>query len=71
MNLVCVCPEIPDNWKGGITATAQVLGLSRDTIMKYAALGKRNGGIDWTISRVSGRKQFSGREVKRFWREYV
>lgn len=69
MNMVNVCPDIPDDWRGGISDVAKVLGLSRDTVAKYAKLGRRNGGIDWKPSK-SGRKQFTGREVKRFWREY-
>lgn len=67
MNLVNVCPDIPDSWKGSVSATARILGISRDTLYKYAALGKRGGGIDWTVSRSNGRKMFSGKEVKRFW----
>lgn len=67
MNLVTVCPEIPDTWKGGIMATCQVLGLDRKTLTKYAALGKRQGGIDWQLA-TNGRKVFIGKEIKRFWR---
>ncbi len=66
MNLVATCPEIPDSWKGGIGKTAQVLGISRFTLAKYAALGKRQGGIDWKLA-TNGRKIFTGKEVKRFW----
>lgn len=69
MNLVNVCPDIPDTWKGGMSATARVLGIDRDTLRKYANFGRRGGGIDWRPSK-SGRKQFLGREVKRFWREF-
>lgn len=68
MNLVNVCPNIPDNWRGGVTATARVLGIDPCTLRKYAKLGRMSGGIDWAPSK-SGRKQFSGREIKRFWRE--
>lgn len=68
MNLVNVCPDIPDNWKGGMSAAAKVLGLCENSLRKYAMLGRRGGGIDWKPSK-SGRKQFSGREIKRFWRE--
>lgn len=69
MNLVNMCPDIPDSWKGGMSATAKVLGINRDTLRKYAGFGKYGGGIDWKTSK-NGRKQFSGREIKRFWREF-
>lgn len=69
MNLVNICPDIPDNWKGGITAVSKVLGLSDQTIRRAAALGKRYGGIDW-IPGKNGRKMFTGKEVKRFWHSY-
>ena len=69
MNLVNVCPDIPDNWRGGIAATAKLLGLSDDTVRKYARLGRRGGGIDWKPSK-SGKMMFSGKEIKRFWNEF-
>lgn len=66
MNLVTICPDIPDAWKGGISATCKILGLDPKTLCKYAALGKRQGGIDWKLA-TNGRKVFVGKEVKRFW----
>ncbi len=66
MNLVNVCPNIPDGWRGGVCDVSRVLGLHRETIKKYALIGKRYGGIDYRVTR-SGRKTFTGREVKRFW----
>lgn len=71
MNLVHICPDIPDNWRGGIMATSKILGLSDDTIRAYAKLGKRNGGIDWKPK--PNKKQgmiFTGKEIKRFWHSY-
>lgn len=73
MNLTDICPNIPDDWKGGVAATARILGgdkpLSRTTIMKYASLGKHGGGLDRVMSK-SGRVLFLGKEIKRFWREF-
>lgn len=60
------CPDIPDTWKGGRSATAKILGIDPKTLDKYSLLGKKNGGIDWSLGKT-GRKQFSGKEVKRFW----
>lgn len=73
MNLRKTCPDIPDNWKGNIADTCRVLGgekpMSNNWLRSKARLGKRNGGIDWMPSK-SGKMMFSGKEVKRFWREY-
>jgi len=69
MNLVNVCPDIPDNWKGGMSDVCVLLGITWKTLDKYAKLGKGRGGIDWKPSK-NGRKQFSGREIKRFWNEF-
>jgi len=65
MNLVNVCPDIPDNWRGGMSDTSRLLGLSWKTLDRYVRLGY----IRCQTS-ASGRKQFSGREIKRFWREF-
>lgn len=72
MNLTRVCPDIPDDWKGGLSDVCKVLGLpnkpmSRETIRKYAALGKRFGGLDYLPGK-NGRRVFLGKEVKRFWK---
>lgn len=67
--MVTECPEISDNWRGGVVAAARVLGLSREKIRQASALGRRNGGIDWVPGK-NGRKQFLGKEVKRYWRSY-
>lgn len=64
--LVNVCPDIPDDWRGGVADVARILGICPDTVAKYAKLGRRHRGLDWKPS-MSGRKQFTGREVKRFW----
>lgn len=66
--MVNVCPDIPDNWRGGRADTARILGISLRTLDRKAEAGKGNGGIDWLPGRRG--KIFTGREVKRFWREY-
>lgn len=71
MNLRKTCPDIPDNWKGGIADVCRILGedgkpISRHTVERYIALGRFGGGIDAKIG-ARGRKQISGKEVKRLW----
>lgn len=68
--MTTICPEIPDGWKGGITAAAKVLGVHVDTVRKYAYLGKKHGGLDWKPAK-NGRMQFFGKEIKRFWRDWA
>lgn len=63
-------PDIPDDWKGSMTATQKILGksgkpISYNTLNKYALLGSRNGGIDWLPGKRG--KIFLGKEIKRFW----
>lgn len=71
MNIRNTCPDIPDNWKGNIAETCRILGngkpISADTLRKYARKGRRNGGLEYTLS-ASGKMIFHGKEVKRFWR---
>lgn len=55
MNLVNICPDIPDGWKGGVTDVARVLGLHAETIRRAAAKGRKNGGIDWIPARTVAR----------------
>lgn len=69
MNLVTTCPDISDSWKGGVSKVAEILGLDRSTIRKAALRGKSFGGLDWSLGK-NGRKVFTGKEVKRFWRSY-
>ena len=69
MNLVKECPDISDNWKGGVNEVCKILGLSREKIRLDAIKGKRNGGIDWYPGK-NGRKQFLGKEVKRYWKSF-
>ena len=69
MNLVKECPAIADSWKGGVTDVSRILGLSVETIRRAANKGRLNGGLDW-IPGKNGRKRFSGKEVKRYWRSF-
>ena len=73
MNLRNTCPDIPDDWRGGIMAACRILGdekpVSDDWLRKKARLGRRCGGIDWKPSKT-GKMVFYGKEIKRFWREY-
>lgn len=65
MAWVNVCPDIPDNWRGGRSDTAKVLGCGLRTLDKYAELGRKFGGIDWKPGKRG--RMFNGREIKRFY----
>ena len=62
------CPKVSDSWRGGVSETCRLLGISANTLRKYAQLGRKNGGIEWHPNRA-GRMRFSGKEIKRFWHE--
>lgn len=69
MNLVNVCPDIPDSWRGGRKETAAILGISERTLDRYAAMG-RHGGIEWKPNMMGRGKTFTGKDIKRFWMRY-
>lgn len=64
--MVNVFPDIPDDWRGGSTAAAKLLGISRTTLALAVARGPREGGIACRVSPANGRKVFTGRELRRF-----
>lgn len=66
MNLVALRPTLSDTARLPIGKAAEQLGLSRATLTKYAAMGRRLGGIDSVIG-GNGRRMFYGKEIKRFW----
>lgn len=66
MNLRKTCPDIPDDWKGGISDVCRILGefkpISPKTIKRWIELGlvkPERGSND--------RLRFTGGEVKRLW----
>ncbi len=60
MNLVKTCPDIPDDWKGGMSDVCKLLGIAWKTLDRYVKLGKVNVTAD-----AKGYRKFSGKEVKR------
>lgn len=69
MGMVNNCPDISDEWRGNRADTARVLGIDPKTLDYKAHLGRRNGGIDWHPNKSGRGKTFTGKEIKRFWRE--
>lgn len=66
MNLVTSRPNLPDTARLPLGKAAGELGMSRNTLAKYAAMGRRMGGVDSVIG-SNGRRMFYGKELKRFW----
>jgi len=60
MNLVNVCPDISDNWKGGMSDVCRILGINWKTLDRYVKMGKVNATAD-----IKGHRKFSGKEIKR------
>lgn len=65
MNLVKTCPDIPDDWKGGMSDVCRLLGISWRTLDRYVKLGKIK-----CVKSASDRRRFTGREIKRLWRKF-
>lgn len=70
MALVNICPDVPDDWAGGRSETARLLGIDPKTLDRYTSIGKRDGGIGWRPRRTGKGKTFLGKDIKRFWHSY-
>lgn len=66
MNLRKTCPEIPDDWKGGMTDVCRILGdskpISPKTIKRWIELG-----LIRPERGSNNRLRFTGAEVKHLW----
>lgn len=57
-------PNIPETGKYNVTETCALLGIHRNTLERYRKSLKIRCGIRMT----TGRKYYTGREIKRLWR---
>lgn len=57
-------PNIPETGKYNVTETCALLGIHRNTLERYRKALKIRCGIRMT----TGRKYYTGREIKRLWR---
>lgn len=62
--MVNIEPKVNKMGKYSLEETAVLLGVHRNTILRYANSGKMN----FTVRRGTSRKCFSGAEILRFWR---
>jgi transposase len=63
--------EHPDFSERGwyrIKKAAEMLGISRRTVLRKAKLGRRGGGLDYKVGQ-DGYKKFLGKELLRFYNE--
>lgn len=67
VNMTNILPNIPDEWRGSRVETAKILNISLRTLDRKAKIKKRDGGIEWLPGKRG--KIFTGKEIKRFWRE--
>ena len=65
--MVCYEPPVSDMGRFSVTQAATLLGLHRNSILALA----NDNVLRYKISARNGRKYFSGRELKRFWRTQV
>lgn len=62
--------EIDVNATYPTAEAAAYLECSRKTVLKYANLGRRCGGIDSFVG-ISGRRRYKGSELKHFKGKYA
>jgi DNA-binding transcriptional MerR regulator len=65
--MVNECPQIALASKYGVVETAALLGISKQTLLKYSNIGSRAGGIDFGIRKSNGRKFYTGKQIINFW----
>ena len=58
-------PDIPDAGRYSANQTANLLGIHRNTLIRYFNDGK----IKFGIRKANGRKFFTGAEIKRVWKD--
>ncbi len=57
-------PNVPDTSRYGVTEAANILGIARSTLRLHSDAGF----IRYGIRRCNGRRVYTGRELKRYWR---
>lgn len=57
-------PEVADNGRYTVTQAAKLLGLSKPTIYKHTD----SNALKCKIHKATGKKLYSGSELKKFWR---
>ena len=57
-------PQVSETGKYNVTETCALLGIHRNTLERYRKALKIRCGIRMT----TGRKYYTGREIKRLWR---
>lgn len=65
--MVHIEPDIPDNARLPIGKAAEILGISRDTLLRHT----HDGHIRCIFHRINKRKLYKGSEIKRYWRAYL
>ena len=58
-----MCPEIPKNNRYSIQETCKILGIHRNTLLKYT----ENGVIKCGFRLATAKKFYTGAEIMRFW----
>ena len=62
--MVAIEPKVNKYGRYSLEETAVLLGVHRNTILRYANSGK----MSFTVRRGTSRKCFTGAEILRFWR---
>ena len=65
--MVTEIPACSDSAKFNSTQAAQILGIHRNTLRTHTKMG----WIRFSLCRRTGRVYYTGRDVKRYWREVL
>lgn len=63
-------PQVSERGRYSVSQTVILLAVSRNTLYRAMERGSKHGGIDYTVRRDNGRRQFTGKEILRFWRGF-
>lgn len=63
-----VCPDVQPTAVYPISKAAEILGISRRSLLNYTRDSERNGGIGYHFSPMTARKLFTGSDLIAFWK---
>lgn len=62
------CPDVKPTAVFTICRAAEILGISRRSLLNYTRDSERDGGIGYHFSPMTARKLFTGRDIVSFWK---
>lgn len=66
--MIATTPKVKECSLYSASDAIRILQISRGKFYKAIKKGSKNGGLDCTVRKENGRRQFSGAEILRYWR---